>query len=145
MLMRIFRADESAPAAEGDRRIPVLDAGTMGMSMIPFMRAHDRIVIVDVVDMGEDSGVAPGTVYVLTPEDMAEHTVMHTLHDLRVIDVVNNARLAGIDCDIRCVCASVRKEDIDPQDFTIDLTPPLKAAVPVAVGALLETLGIDTK
>jgi len=141
ILMRTFRVDQSAPT--DDPRIPVLDAGTMGMSMIPYIRAYDRIVIVDVVDMGEDSGVAPGTVYVLTPEDMAEHTVMHTLHDLRVIDVINNARLAGLDCDVKCVCASVRKEDIDPEEFTIDLTDPLKAAVPVAVGALLETLGVE--
>lgn len=139
-LMRMFRPYETH--AQDDGRIAVLDAGTMGMSMVPFIRDYDRIVIVDVVDMGEESGVAPGTVYVLTPEDMADHTIMHTLHDLRVVDVINNARLAGYDCDIRCVCASVRKEDIDPEDFCIDLTPPLKAAVPVAIGALLETLGL---
>lgn len=140
-LMRAFRPDQSSPT--DDERIPVLDAGTMGMSMVPYLRAYERIVIVDVIDMGAGGGVTPGTVYVLTPEDMAEHTVMHTLHDLRVIDVINNARLAGIDCEVKCVCASVRKEDIDPEDFTIDLTPPLKAAVPVAIGALLDVLGLD--
>lgn len=140
ILMRTFRPDETESL--DDERIPVLDAGTMGMSMIPYIRAYDKIVIVDVIDMGAESDVAPGTVFVLSPEDMAEHTVMHTLHDLRVIDVVNNARLAGLECDIVCVCASVLKENIDPEEFTIDLTPPLKAAVPVAVGALLETLGI---
>ena len=139
LLMGTFRPDQATPTT--DPRIPVLDAGTMGMSMVPFIRDYDRIVIVDVIDMGGNA--EPGTVYVLTPEDMAEHTVMHTLHDLRVIDVITNARLAGYDCDISCVCAAVRKEDIDPEDFQIDLTPPLKAAVPVAVGALLETLGLD--
>ena len=139
LLMGAFRED--GPTDPGDARIPVLDAGTMGMSMVPYIRDYDNIVIIDVVDMGPDA--TPGTVYVLTPQDMAEHTIMHTLHDLRVVDVINNASLAGYECNIHCVCAAVRKEDIDPPDFVIDLTEPLKKAVPAAVGALLDTLGLE--
>ena len=36
----------------------------------------------------------------------------------------------------------VQKKDICPKDFTIDLTPEVKAAIPYAVDAVLELLEI---
>lgn len=124
---------------EEDERIPVMDAGTMGMSLIPYIRDFDRLVIVDIVDCGPDA--APGTCYTFTPEDMASYSVMHSLHDMRVSDVLNNARLAGHDCDIRCV--GVQKKDISPREMVIGLTDEVQAAVPLAVGAVLELLEIE--
>lgn len=122
-----------------DPRIPVMDAGTMGMGLIPYIRDYDRLVVVDVVDCGPDA--KPGTCYTFTPEDMASYSIMHSLHDMRVSDVLNNARLAGHDCDIRCV--GVQKKDIAPQEMTIDLTDEVKAAVPYAVGAVIELCELD--
>lgn len=119
--------------------IPVLDAGTMGMGLIPYIRDFDRLVIVDIVDCGPDA--KPGTCYTFSPEDMANYSVMHSLHDMRVSDVLTNARLAGHDCDIRCV--GVQKKDIAPEDLTIDLTDEVKAAVPYAVDAVLELLELQ--
>ncbi len=139
ILQRTFRPDSTLDDADG--RIPVVDAGTMGMSMIPYIRDYDRIIFIDVIDCGEESGIEPGSVLVLTPEEMADHTVMHTLHDMKVSDVLNNARLAGHDADISCIC--VQKLNIAPDEMTIDLTPPVKAAVPVVAGALMELLGIE--
>ncbi|MCD8200144.1 MAG: hydrogenase maturation protease [Coriobacteriaceae bacterium] len=139
ILADTFCADSTLEDPAG--KIPVVDAGTMGMSMIPYIRDYDRIIFIDVIDCGEESGVAPGSVLVLTPEEMAEHTVMHTLHDMKVSDVLNNARLAGYDADVSCIC--VQKQDISPVEMTIDLTPPVKAAVPVVAGALMELLGIE--
>lgn len=135
-LTSAFREHEAG--VEDESTIPVLDAGTMGMGLIPFIRDYDRLVIVDVVDCGPDA--VPGTCYTFSPEDMANYSVMHSLHDMRVSDVLTNARLAGHDCDIRCV--GVQKKDIAPKDLTIDLTDEVKAAVPYAVDAVLELLEI---
>lgn len=137
MLIETFR--EYDARVEGDERIPVLDAGTMGLSLLPFIRDFDRLVVVDAVDCGPDA--IPGTCYTFTPEDMASYSIMHSLHDMRISDVLNNARLAGHDCDIRCV--GVQKKNIAPRDFTVDLTPEVKAAVPYAVDAVLELLKIE--
>lgn len=139
MLTEAFREYDAHHDDEADGRIPVMDAGTMGMGLIPYIRDFDRLVVVDAVDCGPDA--APGTCYTFTPEDMAAYSIMHSLHDMRVSDVLNNARLAGHDCDIRCV--GVQKKDIAPRDFTIDLTPEMKAAVPYAVDAVLELLEIS--
>ena len=136
-LVGAFRED--GVEAEDDGRIPVMDAGTMGMGLIPYIRDYDRLVIVDVVDCGPDA--APGTCYTFTPEDMASYSVMHSLHDMRVSDVLNSARLAGHDCDIRCV--GVQKENIAPDELTIDLTDNVKAAVPYAVDAIIELAELD--
>lgn len=145
-LMHTFRGDQAAGSAAGiddagDGRIPVMDGATMGMSFVPYIERYDRIVLVDIIDCGEGSGVAPGTVYVLTPEDMAEHTVLHSLHDLRLVDVIANAALAGHTSDISCVC--VQKLDAEPDDFEIGVTEPLREAVPTVVGCILRELGLD--
>lgn len=136
-LMETFR--EYDAHVEDDGRIPVMDAGTMGLSLLPYIRDYDRLVVVDAVDCGPEA--APGTCYTFTPEDMATYSIMHSLHDMRISDVLNSARLAGHDCDIRCV--GVQKKDINPRELTIDLTPEVKAAVPYAVGAILELLELE--
>lgn len=124
---------------ESDARIPVLDAGTMGLSLIPYIRDFDRLVIVDVVDCGPEA--TPGTCYTFTPEDMATYSVMHSLHDMRVSDVLTNARLAGHDCEIRCV--GVQKKNIAPEELTIGLTPEVAASIPYATSAILELLELE--
>ena len=139
-LMDTFRPDEVE--APDDGRIPVLDAGTMGMSMVPYIRDYDRIIVVDIIDC-KNPKIAPGSVFVLTPEDMAEKTVMHSLHDLRVIDVINNASFAGYTADFSCVC--IQAKCYDPQDFYIGLSPELEEKVPVVMGAIFECLGIDAQ
>lgn len=136
-LVATFREYETY--VQEDSRIPVLDAGTMGMGLIPYIRDFDRLVIVDVVDCGPNA--APGTCYTFGPEDMAQYSIMHSLHDMRVSDVLTNARLAGHDCDIRCV--GVQKKNISPDELTIDLTDEVRAAVPYAVDAVLELLEIE--
>lgn len=138
-LMRTFCGDQDH--ASEDVRIPVMDGATMGMSFVPYIERYDRIVIIDIIDCGEQSGVAPGTVYVLSPEDMAEHTVLHSLHDLRLVDVIANAALAGHESDISCIC--VQKLDAEPADFEIGVTDPLREAVPTVVGCLLRELDLE--
>ncbi len=140
LLMETFRLDEVNALDDG--RIPVLDAGTMGMSMVPYIRDYDKIVVVDIIDC-KNLEIAPGSVFVLSPEDMSENTVLHSLHDLRVIDVINNAEFAGHSADFTCVC--IQAKCYDPQDFYIGLSPELEEKIPVVVGAIFECLGIDAQ
>ena len=122
-----------------DGRIPVLDAGTMGMGLIPYIRDYDHIVVVDAVDCGPTA--TPGTCYTFTPEEMAANSIMHCLHDMRIPDVLTNARLAGHDCDIDCV--GVQVKNMNPVELTIGLTEEVSAAVPFAVAAILDFCGLD--
>lgn len=125
MLIETFR--EYDARVEGDERIPVLDAGTMGLSLLPFIRDFDRLVVVDAVDCGPDA--IPGTCYTFTPEDMASYSIMHSLHDMRISDVLNNARLAGhCNCRHPLAIGQLQKKNIAPRRLHgISLTPEVKA------------------
>lgn len=136
-LASTFREDATDPG--DDERICVLDAGTMGMSLLRWLRNYDRMIVIDIVDC-KTPDIAPGTVLTLTAEEMAENTVMHSLHDLRVVDVLANAQLAGV--DVSCTCICVQAENYEPEDFHIGLTPRVEAAIPTVVGALLGELGL---
>lgn len=136
-LMGMFRLDQTD--APDDGRIPVLDAGTIGMGLLPWIRTYDRIVVVDIIDTKSPS-IPAGSVMVLTPEEMAESAVMHSLHDLKLIDVINSCALAGYTADISCVC--VQAQNYDPEDFVIGLTEPVKAAIPIVMDALMEELAL---
>lgn len=135
-IMSMFRLDEVNAVDDG--RIPVLDAGTIGMGLLPWIKAYDRIIVLDIIDT-KNPAIPAGSVFVLTPEEMAESVVLHSLHDLKLVDVVNNCALAGYTADVTCIC--VQAKDYDPPDFAIDLTPELKASIPLVMGALMEQLG----
>ena len=138
LLTSQFRLLDVNDAAD-DERIPVLDAGTMGMGLIPYIRDYDHIVVVDAVDCG--ASAVPGTCYTFTPEEMAANSIMHSLHDMRIPDVLTNARLAGHDCLIECV--GVQVKNMTPEQLTVGLTPEVCSAVPYAVAAILGYLGLD--
>ncbi len=131
-----FRPDKAGAADDG--RIPVLDGGTMGMSMLPWIREYDHIIVIDIIDTKNDK-YAPGSVFVLTPEEMADNTVLHSLHDLKLIDVIGNCALAGYTADWTCIC--VQAKDYEPADFCVDITPELKEAIPRVMGALMQAIG----
>lgn len=135
-LSETFRPDEVGAADDG--RIPVLDGGTMGMSMLPWIREYDHIIVLDIIDT-RNPKIAPGSVFVLTPEEMAENTVLHSLHDLKLVDVIGNCALAGYTADWTCIC--IQAKCYEPSDFVIDLSPELKEAIPNVMGALIEAIG----
>jgi hydrogenase maturation protease len=65
--------------------VDVVDAGTMGMSMLPLFADHDVMIVADAVDGTE---LPPGTVVLMTPEELAPNQVMHSRHDMRFPDVL---------------------------------------------------------
>ncbi|TLM74908.1 MAG: hydrogenase maturation protease, partial [Actinobacteria bacterium] len=72
--------------------VTVMDAGTMGMSILGLVRGADYLVVLDAVD---GTGHDPGTVVLLKADDLASSQVMHSLHDMRLVDVLQTAALTG--------------------------------------------------
>ncbi len=112
-----------------------VDAGTLGLSIIHLLRDADHVLIVDAVD---STGHPPGTVLRVPPEEFAPNQVMHSLHDVRLVDVLQSARLIGIEPTVDCI--GVQVADIAPDGFCIGLTDAVEAALPRAVAATLELL-----
>jgi hydrogenase maturation protease len=115
-------------------RVQVVDVGTMGMTIMHLFGDCDLMIVVDAVDR---TGHEPGSVVVMTPEDLAPSQVMHSLHDVRFTDVLQTAALVGH--DVTATVVGVQIADMGER-ACIGLTPAVEAAVPRAVDAVIELL-----
>ncbi|MEN6429500.1 MAG: hydrogenase maturation protease [Coriobacteriales bacterium] len=115
--------------------VQVVDAGTMGLGMLYLLRDVDYLLVADAV---RGTGHAPGTVLRISPEAFAPNQVIHSLHDMRLVDVLQAAQLIGIEPQTECI--GVELEDISAGEFSIGLTETLERSVPRAVAAVLMLL-----
>lgn len=115
--------------------VEVTDSGTMGMMILNLFRDRDFVLVIDAVD---GTGHPAGTVVRLSPDDIAPNSVMHSLHDIRFVDVLEAADLIGIRPDAHCV--GIQVADMTPADLTIGLSEPLEAALDTALDAVITVL-----
>jgi hydrogenase maturation protease len=113
--------------------VALVDAGTMGMGILNLFQACDYLLVIDAVD---GTGEPAGTVVRMTPQEMAPNTVKHSMHDMRLVDVLEAAMLMGTMPQVDCVGIQI----LDMDGIAIGLTPAVEAAVPRAVEAALAVL-----
>jgi len=113
--------------------VELVDAGTMSFMILDLLRGIDRLVVIDAVDGTEHP---PGTVVVLSPEEIAPNQVSHSMHDIALIDVLQAAAL--IDRAPDAVAIGVQIEAI--QEWVLELSDECEAALPIAAAAVLDTL-----
>ncbi len=113
--------------------LQVVDAGTMGFSILNLFREADAVLVVDAV---RGSGEEPGTVLSLAPEAMAANQIMHSLHDTRLVDVLDAARLMGLDPHVDCIGVEIA----EIVHWQVELSPVVEAAVPFAAQAVVDRL-----
>ncbi len=78
--------------------VTVLDGGTAGIYMAPFLEDHDPIFVVDIVSLDD---AAPGSLYTFTAED-ARNGVMQprmSPHQLGILEILDICKLRGIEAD----------------------------------------------
>jgi len=115
--------------------VELFDLGVLTMDMINYVDECDAIITVDAI---EHSGEPVGTVLRGTPADMAPSQGANiSMHDLRLADLFDAALLLGFNAE--GVCLGVQVENTEPQILTEDLTPKVKAALPL----LVETLAAE--
>ena len=116
--------------------VQFFDVGCMSLDMLPYVESCDVILTVDAVDGTDD---APGTVYRFPPDAMARHTgAMASLHDLKLVDLFDSASLLGYEAEGYCL--GMRVENMSPSEYTVDLTPRVKAALPLLVETVVAEL-----
>ncbi len=127
--------DELTEKHSFPEHVSLFDAGCMTMDLLPVVRDHDFLIVVDAVD---GTGEKPGTVFRFAPEDIADHPVMQSLHDLRVIDLLNAASLLGYEA--RGICFGIQVENMTPATIIEGLTPDVYDALPLVVDSVLAEL-----
>lgn len=116
--------------------VELFDLGVLTMDMINYIDTCDVVITVDAM---EHSGCEPGTVLRGTPEELAPAQGANmSLHDLRLKDLFDAAVLLGYDAEGICLCMQV--ENTEPAILTEDLTPRVKAALPLFVETLAAEL-----
>lgn len=113
--------------------VDVVDAGTMSFMILDLFRDIDQLIVIDAIQGTEHPA---GTVLILTPEEIAPNQVKHSLHDTRLVDVLQAAELMGY--TPKTVAIGVQIESIE--DWVLELSPACDAAVPIAAAAVLEQL-----
>lgn len=113
--------------------VTLMDAGTMGMGILNLFRECDYMLIIDAID---GTGEAAGTVVRLAPEDFAPNQVLHSLHDIRFVDVLQAAELIGSRPEADCIGVQIK----DMDGVAIGLTPEVEASIPAAIEAALLVL-----
>ncbi len=85
--------------------VTVLDGGTAGIYMAPFLEEHDPILVVDVVNFDD---ATPGSLYTFSAEDARNGAMQPKMspHQLGILEILDICKLRGIepDCvDFYCV------------------------------------------
>jgi len=113
--------------------VEVVDCGTMGYTILDVLRGVEHLIVVDALRADD---LEPGDVVRLEPEDFAPSQVMHSLHDVRLPEVLQAAALIGT--APKTVAIGIQIEEI--AEWVVELSEPVEAALPVAVAAVLEEL-----
>ena len=81
---------QKTPLASG---IDLVDGGSMGVDLLEYLKAYERVVIIDAADMG----LPPGTVKVFKPEQVAslKSDKVLSLHSADVLGVIELGKTLG--------------------------------------------------
>ena len=121
---------------EVPENVRLFDVGCMSLDMLPYVESYDVIITVDAVD---GTGDAPGTVYRFSPDAMARHSgAMASLHDLKLVDLFDAASLLGYEAEGYCLGMQVA--NMSPSGYAMDLTEPVRSALPLLVETLVAEL-----
>jgi hydrogenase maturation protease len=113
--------------------VELLDGGTLGLNLLPYVEDADRLLVIDAVKMGGE----PGTVVRLEGEEVpASLSVKISPHEMGLADLLAAAQLRGR-CPRELVLVGVEPGVIDTG---LELSPPVAAQVASLAEAALSQL-----
>ncbi|MEW6108762.1 MAG: HyaD/HybD family hydrogenase maturation endopeptidase [Nitrospirota bacterium] len=73
--------------------VEVIDGGTMGLDLLPFIEDKKRVIIIDAVNAGK----APGTIIQIEGEDIPKFLALKmSVHQIGLPDMLSAAKMMGI-------------------------------------------------
>ncbi len=110
--------------------VELADGGTAGHDLIPLMQGHDKIIIVDALNVDD----RPGSVYRFTPEHLLERKGAFSLHDVGIKEVIASLRILGEVPEIEII--GIVPEDIGTLD--IGISDSVRESIPKAVREIFD-------
>ena len=113
--------------------VQLLDGGTLGLNLLPYVEDADRLLVIDAANVGGE----PGTIARLESEEVPAFLgVKISPHQIGLADLLAAARLRGR-CPRELVLVGVQPGVIDTG---LELSPPVAAQVGALVEAALSQL-----
>lgn len=123
-------------ALQQDERVPagvaLIDGGTQGLSLLSHLEGVSRLIVVDAVD----AGAVPGTVMLFEGKALRGIPGKASVHQLGFSDLMIAAELIGA-IPPEMVVIGMQPESTD---WSVDLTPRVKAAMPKVVACVIQQL-----
>ncbi len=116
--------------------VDIIELGTGGLALLDFVEGYDRLIVLDAIA----SGAPPGTVHLLSGEDVARATHLGVGHEADLPTTLALGRKLG-DRQMPENVVVVAVEASDIHTFSEQLTPGVKAAVERAVAEVARLLG----
>lgn len=122
-------------AIAGTRIVPdgvqVLDGGTLGLALLPYLEDAERAILVDAIALD----APPGTLVRLEGEEVGPAVAARlSVHQVGVADLIEAARWRGR-VPPRLVLLGVVPASTD---LGVDLSPPVRAALPGLLASVLD-------
>jgi hydrogenase maturation protease len=108
--------------------VELVDGGTVGLGLIPYLTGLDGLVVVDVINANE----APGTLIDLEGSTLMRHGQVMSVHDLGAGELLGALHVMG------AWPRRVRVLGLEPLaiELGLELTPPVEAGVPGLLEAI---------
>jgi hydrogenase maturation protease len=141
-LGNILHADDGAGAhairrLRGDARIPadvsLIEGGTLGLELLPYIWDCSRLIVIDAVDVGE----APGTILRMSEEELNSLPGNSSVHQLGVSDLLVALRVLA-ERQPAVVLLGVQPANTD---WSTELSPPVAATMDFLVEAAIREVG----
>lgn len=131
--VRCVEAFNEAYTASGD--VTVLDGGTQGLYLLPFLEEADALVVFDAVDYG----LVPGEMKVVRDSDVPAFmgAKKMSLHQTGFQDVIATAQLMGY-CPEHLLLIGVQPEELE--DYGGGLRDVVAAQIPAALDIAIDEL-----
>jgi hydrogenase maturation protease len=140
-LGNVLHADDGAGAKaigrlRKDARVPkdvsLIEGGTLGLELLPYVWDCSRLIVIDAVDVGE----APGTVIRMSGEELNSLPGNSSVHQLGVSDLLVSLRVLG-QRQPDVVLLGVQPANTD---WSTELSPVVAAAMDSLVEAAFQEL-----
>lgn len=121
---------EALSKHEWPDNVSVLDGGTGGFHLLEYFESHDHVVLIDATLDGRE----PGTVRKIKPRFAKDFPPAMSTHDIGLKDMVSALQFMDKMPEIDLFVVSINTI----QDQGIELTEPVKAAIPTVMKLVRE-------
>lgn len=118
-----------------DPDIEIIDGGTLGLELLPYIEKYKKLIIVDVVDFGKE----PGFIKILRGEEIPPYLrTKLSAHHVGVQDLIEVARIMNF-LPEELVLIGIQPQSID---LGLDLTPTLADKLKELINEVLKILSM---